>query len=407
MKPAWPNLPLSRWSKRLLKTLSLSFVSVFLVTGLMVPGYSATQPATLVSGISEVGVGTLVAQEPNTSGNAILYFETPTFTVSVHPRNAQFLRMNVYNRDTRQSEQLNVPVTPRGSIISDSWVSYDSFGSRAGRRVVYRASGNLSNNQARLEIVDASNSSVLLSQNSTSVRDFFIPGANPGANPGTNPRQDDLLSSTFVGFETQNHSVRVFNDNGVTKMNVFSKTSGQTLVNGQRAIAEATEVNPYRCWVNYFSSSNLTGATANYFVRVSGDGQAVLEVIAANGGVLVSEPRITSAPLVTNIPQADRPACFGPGGIVPDDGAGLAPFVAAVFGGDSELQRTRQVLPSGSSQGIGGLTCVINPRFENAPQGRFINAAECTDRNDASAVVNFLRARDLDSRLVYRNFRYR
>ena len=406
MKPAWPNIPLSRWSKRLLSTISLFIAAVFLVTGLSVPVHGAIQPAGLTPSVTEAGVEGLIAQDPNTSGNAILYFETPTFTVSVHPRNAQFLRMNVYNKDTRRTEQLNVPVTPRGSIISNSWVSYDSFGSRGGRRVVYRASGNLSNNQARLEIVDASNSSVLLSQNSTSVRDFFIPGAIPGASPGASPGQGDLLSRTFVGFETQNHSVRVFNDNGVTKMNVLSKTSGQTLVNGQQAIAEATEVTPYQCWVNYFSAQSFTGAPARYFVRVSADGQAVLEVIAANGGVLVSEPRILSAPLVTNIPQADRPACFGPGGIVPD-GAGLAPFVAAVFGGDSELQQARQLLPSGSSQGIGGLTCVINPRFENAPQGRFINAAECTDRNDASAVVNFLRARGLNSRLVYRNFRYR
>ncbi|MGF1520479.1 MAG: hypothetical protein ACFCVB_22150 [Nodosilinea sp.] len=403
MKPARPNIPLSRWSKRLLKALSLFIASVFLVTGLTIPVQGALQPASTTPTASNAGSDTLLAQEPNTSGSATLYFETPTFTVSVHPRNAQFLSMNVYNRETRQSEQLNAPVTRRDGIISSNWISYDSFGSRAGRTVVYRASGNLSNNQARLEIVNASTSSILISQNSTSVRDFFLPGANPGPNPG----QGDLLNRTFVGFDTQNHSVRVFNDGGVTKMNVYNRVTSQTLVNGLTATAEATEVAPYTCWVNYFGGQSFGGAAARYFIRVSGDGQAQLDVIAPNGGVLLSEPRINSAPLVTNIPQADRPACFGPGGIVPDDGAGLAPFVAAVFGGDSELQRTRQVLPSGSSQGIGGLTCVINPRFENAPQGRFINAAECTRRNDAEAVVSFLRGRDLNSRLVYRNFRYR
>ncbi|MGB3199474.1 MAG: hypothetical protein WBA99_01140 [Nodosilinea sp.] len=407
MKPVWPSVPLSRWSKRLLKTLSLFIAAVFLVTGLAVPGQSALQTAPLTTA-AEAGLNTLLAQEPNTSGNATLYFETPTFTVSVYPRNAQFLSMNVYNKETRQTEQLNAPVTRRDGIISSDWISYDSFGSRAGRRVVYRASGNLRNNQARLEIVEVSNSSILLSQNSTSVRDFFLPGANPSPNPNPNPTpgQGDLLSRTLVGFDTQNHAVRVFNDSGVTKMNIYSKVSGQPLVNGQIATAEATEIAPYRCWVNYFGGQSYGGAAARYFIRVSGDGEARLEVMAANGGVLLSEPRINSAPLVTNIPQADRPACFGSGSTVPD-GAGLAPFVAAVFGGDNELQRVRQVLPNGSSQGIGGLTCVINSRFENAPQGRFINVAECTDRNDASAVVNFLRARGLNSRLIYRNFRYR
>ncbi|PSN10262.1 hypothetical protein C7293_28795 [filamentous cyanobacterium CCT1] len=405
MKPVWPDVPLSRWSKRLFKSLALFITSVFLVTGLSVPGYGAAQPTTLTPNTAaEAGLEGLLAQDPNTAGNATLYFETATFTVSVFPRNSQTLRMNVYNRDTRQSEQLNAPVTRRDGIISSDWISYDSFGSRAGRNVVYRASGNLTNNQARLEIVDLSTSSVLLSQNSTSVRDFFLPGANPSPNP--NPGQGDLLNRTFVGFETQNYAVRVFNDNGVTKMNVFNKVTGQTLVNGLTATAEATEVAPYTCWVNYFGGQSFGGAAARYFVRVSGDGQAQLDVIAPNGGVLVSEPRVNSAPLVTNIPQADRPECFGSGGTVPD-GAGLEPYVAAVFGGDNELQRVRQVLPSGSSQGVGGLTCVINPRFENAPQGRFINAAECTDRNDASAVVNFLRGRGLNSRLVYRNFRYR
>ncbi|MBE9112178.1 hypothetical protein IQ273_22495 [Nodosilinea sp. LEGE 07298] len=396
MKPVWPNVPLSRWSKRLLKTLSLFIASVFLVTGLTVPVHSAVQPSALAPDAA-AGIDLLMAQEPNTSGNATLYFETPTFTISVFPRDAQNLRMNVYNRDTRQSEQLNAPAVFRGALNNDGWVSYDSFGSRAGRNVIYRASGNRNAFQARLEVIDAASNSVLISQNSTSIRDFFIP-----ASGGTG--QGDLLARTFVGFDTQNHSVRVFNDNGVTKMNVFSKVSGQTLVNGQPATAEANEVGPYECWVNYFGGQSFGGAAARYFIRVSGDGQALLEVIAANGGVLLSEPRISSSPLITNIPQADRPECFGDSGNV---GSGaLAPYIAAVFGGENELTQLRQVL-SGGGRSIGGLTCAIDPRFENARQGRFINAAECNDRNDAGAVVSFLRGRGFNSRLVYRNFRYR
>jgi hypothetical protein len=397
MKPVWPNIPLSRWSKRLFKTLSLFITSVFLVTGLSVPGYGTMQPTALMPNTAaEVGLEGLLAQDPNTSNNATLYFETPTFTVSVHPRGTQFLSMNVYNRDTRQTEQLGAPVVYRGSINSDGWVAYDSYGSRNGRNVIYRASGNRNSFQARLEIIDAGSDSVLLSQNSTRIVALNLPAITPG--------QDDILARTLVGFDTQNYSVRVFTDAGVTKMNVYNKISGQQVVNGQPATAEVPGMPPYECWVTYFGGQGFAGAAARYFIRVSGDGQALLEAIGANGAVLLSEPRVSTAPLVTNIPQSDRPACFGDSGTV---SGSLAPFIAAVFGGEAELQQVRQVLSPTGGRGVGGLSCVINPQFENARQGRFINAAECNDRNDAGAVVSFLRGRGLNSRLVYRNFRYR
>jgi hypothetical protein len=398
MKPAWPNVTLSRWSKRLLKTLSLFLASFFLVTGVAWPGYSALKVTEQsFAPFPEVNLEGLLAQDPNTANNATLYFETPTFTVSVHPRNTQFLSMNVYNRDTRQSEQLGAPVIFRGSINRDGWVAYDSYGSRAGRNVIYRASANRAAFQARIEIIDAATDSVLLSQNSTRIVAFNIPGGDTG--------QDNILARTLVGFDTQNYSVRVFTDAGMTKMNVYNKASGQQVVNGQLATAEVPGMAPYECWVTYFGGQGFAGASARYFIRVSGDGQAMLEAIGANGAVLLSEPRVPTAPLVTNIPQTDRPACFGDSGTV--SGGSLAPFIAAVFGGESELQQVRQVLTPTGGRGVGGLTCVINPQFENAPQGRFINAAECTDRNDAGAVVSFLRGRGLNSRLVYRNFRYR
>ncbi|MEA5447894.1 toll/interleukin-1 receptor domain-containing protein [Leptolyngbya sp. CCNP1308] len=270
------------------------------------------------------------ATVPLTPGNSTLYFETDTFIVSIHPRNSRNLLMNVYNRETRRSEQLNASVTRHDGIISSDWISYESFGLRAGRSVVYRASGNLRNNQARLEIVDASSSALLISQNDTSVRDFFLPGANPGPNPG----QGDLLNRTVVGFDTQNHSVRVFNDSGVTKMNVYNRVSSQALVNGQTAITEATEVAPYRCWVNYLGGQNFGGVSARYFVRLSSNGQALLEIINSNGQVLLSEPRISSSPLVTGLSAQSYPACFG------DSEARASPptFIASAFYGENEIQ---------------------------------------------------------------------
>jgi hypothetical protein len=347
---------------------------------------------------------------PNTAENATLYFETPSFTISVHPRTTanQPLFMNVYNRDTRQSEQLNAPTTFRGSINSDGWVSYDSFfGSRSGRNVIYRASANRNAYQARLEIIDAASNSVLISQNSTSIRDFNIPTGDTGNG------QNDLLSRTVLSFETQNHVVRVFNDGNIRKINVFNKPSNQQVVKGQPATPELPGMAPYECWVSYYGGQEVGGATARYFIRVSSSGNALLEVIDANGGVLLLEPRIASTPLITNIPQADRPACFGESS---SGSESLAPYIAAVFGGESELNEVRRLLnPDAGSQNIAGLSCTINPRFEPVSQGQlsgsispgqFINAADCDDRNDVGTIVNFLRGRGLDARLILRNVEY-
>ncbi len=401
MKPAWPSLSLSRWSKRLLKTLSLFVASVCLVTGLIVPVQSAVQPIAPMPGAG-VGVETFLAQQdPNTSGNATLRFETPTFTVSVHPRNSNSLQMNVYNRETRQSERLNSPTDFRGSINNDGWVSYDSFGSRNGRNVIYRASGNRSSNQARLEIIDAANSSVSISENSTSITDMFVPAGNTGGGASND------LANTIVAFETQNYAVRVFNANNVRKMNVFSKSSQQQVVNGQPATPELPGMAPYECWVSYFGGQGFGGSSARYFIRVAGNGNALLEVIDGNGSVLLSEPRIASSPLITNIPATDRPQCFGSDGTVANNAA-LAPYIAAVFGGQNEVQQLQQLLNSTTgNRGVAGLSCVVSPRLESARQGEFINAGECNDYNDAAALVNFLRGRGFNSRLVYRNFRYR
>jgi hypothetical protein len=120
---------------------------------------------------------------------------------------------------------------------------------------------------------------------------------------------------------------------------------------------------------------------------------------------LLSEPRSNEVPLTVNVPSEDRPSCFEGSGV--QSGAALAPFVAAVFGNQSDLDRARQVLDSPAASPRRLTSCTVAPRFENAPQGQFINAAECTNRNEAAAVVEFLRGQSFNARLIYRNFRYR
>ncbi|HIK45390.1 MAG TPA: hypothetical protein IGR64_10955 [Leptolyngbyaceae cyanobacterium M65_K2018_010] len=341
--------------------------------------------------------GTLVAQAERT----ILNFNTPNYAVRVFtPAGSRNPVMNVFRRTApSRLEQNQQPAVFRGAVTSDGFLSYDSFGSRDGRNVIFRASHNRGTSQARLEIIDQATDQVYVNETASGV---------VAPNMPEDPVIDALDRRTLVGFETQNYAVRVFRDprDNIRKMNVYQKTTSITLVNGQPATPDLQAMAPYECWVNYFGGSQWNNVPARYFVRLQAGGQALLEVIDANGTVLVSEPRITSVPLVTNVPAEDRPQCFGGQSEVPS--GAMAPWVAAVFGGEDTLQQVRQSLTPGAGNRLpGSLTCVIAPRFESARQGQFINAADCTDRNDAGAVVNFLRARGFNSRLVYRNFRYR
>jgi hypothetical protein len=85
----------------------------------------------------------------------------------------------------------------------------------------------------------------------------------------------------------------------------------------------------------------------------------------------------------------------------------MAPFVAAIFGDQQVLTSVQALVQRDTATPRRLDTCTVSPRFEDAPQGQFINAAECTNRSQAEAMVSFLRGSGFNSRLVYRNFRYR
>lgn len=383
MQLDWPSHRLSRWSRRLLRMWLFAIASFFMVTSLILPAYSG---------------------DPNTASDSTLYFKTPNYTVSVFPRSTSALKMNVYRQGTpARSEALNSPTVYRGSLNSDGWVSYDAYGSRDGRNVVFRASANRNTYQARLEILDAASNSIILSENATSISALAV--------PATADNNTVQLKDTIIMFETQNYAVRVYREpNGaIKKMNVYNKASQQQVVNGQPATPALNVPPPYDCWVSYFGGTQYNGASAQYFIRVSSSSEAKVEAIGANGSVLMSESRVSSSPLTTNIPSEDRPQCFGSGNPSSNPSASsLSPFIAAVFGDQGVLNAVKQQLSSfGPGRGLAGSTCVVSPRFENASQGQFINAAECDNRDDAGSIVNYLRGRGFNARLIYRNFRYR
>ena len=401
MKLAWPSHRLHRWSRRLISYLSFALAACFLAISLAVPvgavsPSSSTEAGTLWT--SSFTEDVLLAQV--NFQRDVLVFNTPTYAVRVFiPANQTAARMNVFRRTSPTELELNnQPATFLGAISSDGFLTFESLGSRYGRNVRFRASHNRGTKQARLEILDASNSQVIFTEFAGNVDAPQMPEA---------PVTGALERNTLLGFETQNYAVRVFRDpaDNLRKLNVYFKPTATTVVNGQVATAETSGTIPgYECWISYFGGTQFNGTAARYHARVNAGGRAVLEVIGTNGALLLSESRINTIPLTVNIPVEDRPACFEGGGV---SSGSLAPFVAAAFGDQRELDAIRALVSRDSSTPRRLETCQVSPRFESARQGQFINAAECTDRSQAEAMVSYLRSQGFNARLVFRNFMYR
>ena len=401
MKLAWPNHRLHRWSRRLISYLSFALAACFLAISLAVPvgavsPSSSTEAGTLWT--SSFTEDALLAQV--NFQRDVLVFNTPTYAVRVFiPANQTAARMNVFRRTSPTELELNnQPATFLGAISSDGFLTFESLGSRYGRNVRFRASHNRGTKQARLEILDASNSQVIFTEFAGNVDAPQMPEA---------PVTGALERNTLLGFETQNYAVRVFRDpaDNLRKLNVYFKPTATTVVNGQVATAETSGTIPgYECWISYFGGTQFNGTAARYHARVNAGGRAVLEVIGTNGALLLSESRINTIPLTVNIPPEDRPSCFEGGGV---SSGSLAPFVAAAFGDQRDLDAILALVARDTSTPRRLDTCNVSPRFESAPQGQFINAAECTNRSQAEAMVSFLRSAGFNSRLIYRNFRYR
>lgn len=404
MKLAWPNHRLNRGSRRLIQRVFFAFAACFFTVALTIPAMAVAPTSPVNSEISLPGsvqiqeTGTLIAQAEST----ILNFSTPNYAVRVFtPTNSRTPVMNVFKRTAPTQLELNAqPASFVGALNPDGFESYQSFGSRNLRNVVFIASYNRGTRQARLDIIDQATNQRILSENSVgtvTVSNFPSP-TDPGLDP-----------STILRFETLNYAVRVFIDprDNIRKMNVHYKPTRIDLINGQVAEPAPVSGQPQGCWINYVSNGAFNvgggaGVTARYVARVNSFGNAMIQVFGPNNETLALEERAGNTPLVFNVPTADWPTCFD--GI--QGGESNAPWIAAVFGDQNTLTAVTEALRTPATPR--SITCTVNPRFESAPQGRFINAADCRDRNDADAVVSFLKARGFpNARLVYRDFRYR
>mgnify|MGYP006296659033 FL=1 len=389
MKPVWPSRRFSPRLKRFMTRLSFALAACLLTFNLASPGYSlVSSPSSAPEDLNRPALENLIAQDTN-----ILEFRTPSYAVRIFRRGNGATLMNVFKRiEPTRLEQNEGPASISGPVTNT--ITYDSFGSRDNQNVIFRVTATRNPRQAELTIVNQQNGQPIVREFATQILAFNPPPAAP---------ENDLLARTILGFETPSHAVRVFTDGGIRKMNVFNKLSNQQVVNGKVAEVVNPPISPYENWVSYFAGEGFNGVPGRWYARVNSQGRANLEFIDSNGNVLLSEQRISSVPLIVNIPPGDIPA----GVDDPATSANLSPYISAVFGDQNTLEQLRRLYNSPQApRNFGGQT-LPEPFFESARQGRFINAGSFDNRDQASALVSYLRSQGFNARLVFRDFRYR
>jgi hypothetical protein len=340
----------------------------------MGPAIAALNPAlTLESGQlpnSEISAEPLqIAQV--TTNSSVLYFPTPTYTVHVY-RVGDGYRTNVYNNASQIVEHQDAVTT---LSVDEDFTTFSSTGTRNGALATYQVLVD-PNDQLTLQILDAAGG--LLVQEFAS-GDALVSLAS-------NQRPDPARSqTTILAFETNTYATRVFRRaGGEYFMNVYNRISGVSEQNGVQA-ALAPAVPPNERQASYVSRGTYNGIPAQYFTRIDGSGQTVLEIISDSGQPLLLEPGV--GPVVLNIPAGDLPS-----GVSQIEYVNTA-YIAAVFGDASTLNRVQQLYPGAVA--------------ENSALGDFINVGAFANRDLAMARVFELRARGFNSRLVYRRVQYR
>ncbi|NJN21686.1 MAG: hypothetical protein HC812_11540 [Leptolyngbya sp. RL_3_1] len=331
---------------------------------------AAPQLATPQITPSPVVEATLLLAQAN--ANSILYFRTGNYTVHVFQDGGQN-RMNVYNNTTGVLQQSRAITDLRRE---PGFTIFFSRGFRNGFPATYRAVIS-SSNRLSFQIFDSAGRLIV---EESAVGDVLVNVA-PGDLPLSAAATEDILA-----FDTTTYAARVFRRSGNPQyfMNVHNKVSGQTEQSGVLTVP-SVPVPPYERHVSYVSSGTYNNIPAQYFMRINDRGQTSLEIISQTGQRLFQEPGV--GPVTLNIPQRDIPA-----GVDRIDAVTTA-YVVAVFGQGNTLSQVQQLYPEAV--------------MENSGLGRFINAGEFADRDLAMARVLELRGRGFNSRLVYRDVRYR
>jgi hypothetical protein len=306
----------------------------------------------------------------------ILSFETADYAVRVYTQGGQTL-MNVFQKANSEFPDglLRVSGVPATFAIRQGRGAYIAAADYSGRQARYVAEV-FDNRFARLVIVDGSNS-LIADQDATDVSVFNVPQSE----------LDRVGQSTVLAFQTSAYAVRVFERGGQKFMNVYNKFTGRTEVNGGAANLVLPRQAPYENAVSYVASGERDGQSVEYFARIDGTGTTVLEIFNTTGTRLFQETG--TGEITVNIPEEDRQ---GVG--IPDDERVNDAYVAAVFGDEGTLNDVRELYPEAYMD-------------DSARQGRFINAGSFSSEEAAVIRVLELRSRGFNSRLVFRDVRYR
>lgn len=323
--------------------------------------------------------------------NTVLLYDTGEFTVRVFRRGGGGLRKNVFD-NARQILLVNEqPATLRTVLGQDAYVSFGVFN---GRQVefasqVFDKPEDPAGGFARLFILQgpssiAGDTSVIRVEDAELVSIFNVP---PGVGQGQSQRD------TILFFETPTYSVRVFNRGGQRLMNVFNRFSNVQEVNGTIA-SLATPVEPFEDTVSYFSSGAQNNQSVRYFARYDlCSRETSLEIYNSNGTRILREGSVGVPE--NNIPPADFPPgqqCQDPEG---SPGRVNDAYVAAVFGGEDTLRRLRE---------LGYEDAYLD---SSSRQGDFINAGTFSSEEEATIRVLELQRDGFNSRLVFRDVRFR
>lgn len=348
----------------------LTLASAYLVSSLIGFGSAFAADDRLIlreSGLSAANSLQFIAQAAD---GTLLRFRTADYTVRVFQQGGRTL-MNVFDNS---ENLLRLEAQPATFTILNGVGTYISNGNYSGRQAQY-ITEVLPNRFARLRIVDGSGNGIA-NQDATEILEFNVPD-----DVVQRPRQDTILA-----FETTTYAVRVFQRDGLRFMNVHNKFTGETVVNGQPANLAPAE-GAFSNAVSYVASGIQGGQSVRYVARITPNGNTTLEIYNVNNQRLFQEPGI--GPVTINIPEGDLPEGVGEIGQGVDDA-----YVAAVFGGEETLRQVQQLYPEAFLD-------------TSARQGDFINAGSFGNQEAAQLRVLELRSRGFNSRLVFRDVRFR
>ncbi|MEM1308422.1 MAG: hypothetical protein AAGF98_02785, partial [Cyanobacteria bacterium P01_H01_bin.153] len=311
----------------------------------------------------------------------LLSYSTGDFTVRVFRQGGQQVLMNVFDNSFQILRVDAQPATLRQVEGQDAYVSFGVFD---GRQVQYASQifdkpEDPAGGFARLVIIDGTNN-VLRRRDAEVVSIFNVPTGT-----GQSQREDVLV------FDTSTYAVRVFNRGEERLMNVHNRLSNFTEINGKSASFVTPPVAPFEDAVSYFSSGVRNNQSVQYFTRYNPTtGETALEIYDINGQRIFREASVGNVNASIPAAQLPPPVTEPPPTVVVVNDA----FVAAVFGGEDTLRAVQQLYSEAFLD-------------NSARQGQFINAGSFTNEEDARIRVLELQREGFNSRLVFRDVRYR